>query len=459
MIVLNKHLLCMAAVVFSGSQLEAGTCEHIGFEAPVQYQVETEGDNLTFIRCVATGDLDSDGDADVIASDRYGEEIVILLNDGEGNLEEWGSVFSEGCERNRIVILEDLDGNGLLDIASASTAGAAVFLNAGFDGEWLGFEPVMVYPSGFNPHWIDAVDLDLDGSLDLLVADFGEVDMETGWHAFLNNGDGTFAPGMETILGFDARCISINGTDLDGDGDPEIMIAGARLNGGFIHVFKNAGVDAKGGWLGPEYFVSIPVTYGACSIRALDRELDGDMDLVVAHRSQPELSLLVNDGTGMLALETMVVQTSAELAQPVEIDGDGFTDIALVVKNTGQLRLLINDGTGQFQDRGSTGGGVDPKFASFADLDDDGDMDCVMANSFPGQDYGSVSVHLNNSAVLESGCALDLNCDDLVSTGDLLIVLADWGPNPGQPGDVNGDGQVDVNDLLIIIAAWGPCIP
>ena len=167
--------------------------------------------------------------------------------------------------------------------------------------------------------------------------------------------------------------------------------------------------------------------------------------------------MLVNDGTGMLALETMVVQTSAELAQPVEIDGDGFTDIALVVKNTGQLRLLINDGTGQFQDSGSTGGGVDPKFASFADLDDDGDMDGVMANSFPGQDYGSVSVHLNNSAVLESGCALDLNCDDLVSTGDLLIVLADWGPNPGQPGDVNGDGQVDVNDLLIIIAAWGAC--
>ncbi len=442
-----------------GVQLEAGTCEHIGFEAPANYQVETEGDDLTFIRCVETGDLDSDGDVDVIASDRYGEEIVILLNDGEGNLEEWGSVFSDGCERNRIVILEDLDGDGLLDIASASYAGAAVFLNAGFDGDWLGFEPVAVYPSGFSPHWIDAADLDLDGDLDLLIADFGETDMETGWHAFLNNGDGTFATGIETILGYNARCISINGTDLDGDGYPEIMIAGARLNGGFIHVFDNAGIDSNGDWLGSDYSVSIPVTYGACSIRAFDREHDGDMDLVVAHRSQPELSFLVNDGSGGLVLETMVVQTSIELAQPVEIDGDGVTDIALVVKNTGQMRLLINDGSGQFVDRGSTGGGVDPKFAAFADLDSDGDMDGVMANSYPGQDYGSVSVHLNNSAVLESGCELDLNCDDLVSTGDLLIVLADWGPNPDLPGNVNGDGHVNVNDLLIIIGAWGPCDP
>ena len=241
MIVLNKHLLGMAVVVFSGSQLEAGTCEHIGFEAPVQYQVETKNDH-TFIRCVATGDLDSDGDADVIASDRYGGEIVILLNDGEGNLEEWGSVFSGAWAWNRIVILEDLDGDGLLDIASASAEGATVFMNAGFDGGWLGFGPVMVYPSGFNPHWIDAVDLDLDGDLDMLVADFGEmggdIELPGGWHAFLNNGDGTFAPGRETIMGFGARCISINGTDLDGDGYPEIMIVGATLNGGFIHVFE-----------------------------------------------------------------------------------------------------------------------------------------------------------------------------------------------------------------------------
>ncbi|MCH2149548.1 MAG: VCBS repeat-containing protein [Phycisphaerales bacterium] len=454
-------MACMLTSLVLVSATTAGgvVCDDISFDAAIEYQLTTVGDDRTFLRCVATGDVDLDGDIDVLVSDRYGEEILIMMNDGAGALSYGGAVVATGCERNRIILLEDLNGDGLLDIASASRGGAAIFLNQGSEEAWLGFSDVDVYPSGVEPHWIDAADLDLDGDQDLLVADFGEEDAQTGWNVFLNDGDGTFADGIPFILGFNARCIAIDATDLDGDGDADITVAGARLNGSFIHVYRNLGSDGAGGWLGVEYQVPIPVPIGACSIRPIDVELDGDFDLAVAHRSQPKLSLLMNNGAGVLEANELSVPTSIELAEPVDANGDGFMDIAVVVKQTAQLRVLRNDGSGLFQSEGTTFCGTDPKFVAFGDLDDDGDLDGVVANSYPAHDYGSVSVHFNATSLLESGCALDLDCNDLVSTGDLLIVLADWGPGAGADGDVNGDDSVDINDLLLVISSWGPCDP
>ena len=39
--------------------------------------------------------------------------------------------------------------------------------------------------------------------------------------------------------------------------------------------------------------------------------------------------------------------------------------------------------------------------------------------------------------------------------GDLLTILAAWGPS--SDGDVTGDGVTDFDDLLATLAAWGPC--
>jgi len=39
---------------------------------------------------------------------------------------------------------------------------------------------------------------------------------------------------------------------------------------------------------------------------------------------------------------------------------------------------------------------------------------------------------------------------------DILRVLDAWG-NEGGPEDLDGDGFVGFGDLLILLAAWGPC--
>ena len=54
-------------------------------------------------------------------------------------------------------------------------------------------------------------------------------------------------------------------------------------------------------------------------------------------------------------------------------------------------------------------------------------------------------------------CPEDVDGSDAVNVTDLLILLANWGPNPGHPADIDGDGSVGVADLLALLAAWGPC--
>ncbi|NNF42086.1 MAG: right-handed parallel beta-helix repeat-containing protein [Phycisphaerales bacterium] len=56
-------------------------------------------------------------------------------------------------------------------------------------------------------------------------------------------------------------------------------------------------------------------------------------------------------------------------------------------------------------------------------------------------------------------CPADLDGSGDVGFGDLLAVLASWGPCVACGADLDGDGHVGFADLLTTLAAWGPCVP
>ncbi|MCH8823262.1 MAG: hypothetical protein IH984_07105, partial [Planctomycetes bacterium] len=74
-----------------------------------------------------------------------------------------------------------------------------------------------------------------------------------------------------------------------------------------------------------------------------------------------------------------------------------------------------------------------------------------------GTDYEDISN--NNLSIIPAiiECIWDLDGNDTISTTDLLILLGNWGPNPGHPADFNKDGFVNTSDLLTLLANWGPC--
>jgi hypothetical protein len=54
-------------------------------------------------------------------------------------------------------------------------------------------------------------------------------------------------------------------------------------------------------------------------------------------------------------------------------------------------------------------------------------------------------------------CPWDLDGGGDVGIGDLLALLAAWGPGKSQPADFDGDGAVGIADLLTLLEHWGPC--
>ena len=63
------------------------------------------------------------------------------------------------------------------------------------------------------------------------------------------------------------------------------------------------------------------------------------------------------------------------------------------------------------------------------------------------------------SAMVVTSCPADLSGDGAVGSGDLAIVVGEWGrcPPAACPADLNGDGEVGTQDILLLLAAWGPC--
>jgi hypothetical protein len=55
-------------------------------------------------------------------------------------------------------------------------------------------------------------------------------------------------------------------------------------------------------------------------------------------------------------------------------------------------------------------------------------------------------------------CPEDVDANGSVGFGDLVAVLAAWGPcRPDCPEDLDGDGAVGFGDLVAVLATWGPC--
>ncbi len=55
----------------------------------------------------------------------------------------------------------------------------------------------------------------------------------------------------------------------------------------------------------------------------------------------------------------------------------------------------------------------------------------------------------------QPGSDADLDGNGTVGIGDLLIMLAQWGPCGACPADLDGSGSVGINDLLDLLAVWG----
>src|SRR5688572_6800725 len=189
---------------------------------------------------LASGDLDGDGDDDLVAMSRSG--LLLLVSDGIGGLSALpiADALSLGAPA-----VEDLDNDGDLDIAVARPREALVLWNGGsFDFE-RGLHGLSLVPdcttAGDNPPVIAPADLDGDGLEDLLVLCAGG--SYTGAISYLRNlGGGAFARG--TIISGATELTPPTMAVTDGLSG-ELLGAASGWNGARIAILeKAAGVNS-----------------------------------------------------------------------------------------------------------------------------------------------------------------------------------------------------------------------
>ena len=192
----------------------------------------------------------------------------------------------------------------------------------------------------------------------------------------------------------------------------------------------------------------------------VDVDDDGDLDLFVAEGTDTPAPrpnrLLLNDGTGVFTdvstthLPPAVANsTKADFG---DIDDDG--DVDAIVANLGPEQLLLNTGSGVFLD-GSAQLPPPPGFlqditadARLADVDGDGDLDILLSNENPFNPSptggGQNRVLINNGA----GVFSDETAARIPPANDQTGAML--------PGDIDGDGDLDVivlnrgQDLVLI---------
>ncbi len=120
---------------------------------------------------IAAGDLDADGRDDLVLSDRFENRLFSVISNADGTLTAKGP-FTTGNEGNPISVeLGDLDADGELDAVTADYIESTGTILAG-NGDGT-FTAVLEVESGDLPYGNAIADIDADGKLDLLYADQG----------------------------------------------------------------------------------------------------------------------------------------------------------------------------------------------------------------------------------------------------------------------------------------------
>jgi hypothetical protein len=396
---------------------------------------------------LAIADLNGDGKPDLVVANNGSDNVSVLLNTtapGATTPTFAGHVdFATGMKPYAVAIA-DLNGDGKADLAVANGGSNSVslLLNTTATGAIApSFAAKQDFTTGTKPVAVALGDLNGDGKPDLVVANAGDNTASV----LLN----TTTPGSATFS-FTAKQDFQTGTspqfvaikDLNGDGKPDLVVANngsdtlsvllnTTVPGATVPTFATQQTFATGG--------------GPSSVAMTDINGDGEPDLVVADNAAGANSVSVLLNTTVLTEAsnqstfpaTAVPYPSATQAVAVgDINGDGKPDlIILPAFGANAFAVLMNTtppgaATPTFAAPKNFAAGNNPSSLAVADLNGDGKLDVIVTNRADG----TISVFFNRTA---PGAAIPTFTGQKTfpaGNNERKVVTA----------DLNGDGKPDI---------------
>ena len=395
---------------------------------------------------LAAGDVDADGDTDLVAASGDGNGALIFSSSGR-RIASMRRI--ELPEPPSDLILADVKGDAGADVVIVIQDTRRIGIVTGEDlvPDALGKLALTSFEldlhEEFEPHSTATADMDGDGDTDLVT-----MDGEDRVLVVFGDGRGGLELGEPFSVEGTSEIIAITAVDLDGDGDPDVAavdesrdvlallfnrgdgrfeqgdlhdldtqpyqvhaaqlfgdelpeIVSVNEGGGTVEIFRNLG--------GGELRLEATLAVGESPVWAAsgDFDADGDTDLAVAINDDDEVAILWNDGAGELAARDDLEVASPSSIAAADLDGDGDLDLVAASRASARVTHFDNDGEGRFSPVASIGIDRGANAVILPDVDGDGHLDVVTANP----DSDSISVLLRRGGAFDAPVHLEVGAE------------------------------------------------
>jgi hypothetical protein len=302
------------------------------FQAGVDYATGSEPDS------VIVTDFNGDGKPDVAVRNYTSNSVSILLGNGDGTFRA-ALNFATGNSPERQAA-GDFNRDGKLDLAVTNGADNTVSILLG-NGDGT-FQPKVDYPAGPAPVGVSTGDFNGDGKLDLAVANYNGANSVS---ILLGNGDGTFQRPVPYAAG--SAPVYVASGDFNRDGKLDLAVANA--GGGYDGLEPSSNTVSillgnGDGTFRPH--IDYVVGAGPFMVSTADIDADGKLDLAVATTPDGTVSILLGNGDGTFQSANNFAAGSAPLYVALaDFNGDGRLDLAVAKRFDDAVAILLQDTT------------------------------------------------------------------------------------------------------------------
>ncbi|MCF6351849.1 MAG: BspA family leucine-rich repeat surface protein [Cyclobacteriaceae bacterium] len=285
---------------------------------------------------IKTGDLDGDGNLDIVAAKSVGGELDLFKGNGDGTFSSYPSISGVTGSAAGIA-LEDINNDGYIDLITTTSSNVNILIGDG-NGNFIHAtgSPKSLSPIA-NVRNVSTADFNNDGFIDLVIPSYNGGNSVL---VLLNNQNDTFANALIYPTG-DNPFNAISG-DYDGDGNMDI--AALSLASDNITILRG---DGFGGFAPFPSSIPIPIPIGdSYGLEQGDFDGDGNLDLVVGGYSTNQVPLLQGDGAGgftsFLSFPFPVGASRPFHIISGDFNNDGVADVPFANWGPRKFRILLS---------------------------------------------------------------------------------------------------------------------
>lgn len=332
---------------------------------------------------VGSGDLDGDGDIDVVGMSSGQSQLSISLNNGDGTFADAQFIpIGFGCQN---VVVEDLTGEGNLDLISHSINGFVIWSGNG-DGTFQLYAQIPSSSVGSGGDRTIALgDFNGDGLMDM-AGTFASQDELSICYA---DAIGEYSSSTVITTGSYPRYITTG--NINNDQYDDIVISCNSANTAEVY-FGTATV--------PGAPAALSTGNSPEGVSILDANNDGWNDVAIVSPNSNDYVVYMNNNGTLDSFNTGNIPANVGAAgmTNADVNGDGNADLIIAFYLTDNVGILFGNGNGLFEPAITFGADKHPTLVITNDFNDDGEMDIATINT----GTNNISVILNNQAFISA---------------------------------------------------------